>query len=59
MFIILTSCSKGSSNINGVQNVAMTGWLPTGDYRSDSPLFPDASLDQKKAVAMQKNKVRK
>lgn len=40
-------------NINGVQSVAMTGFLPTGDYRSDSPLFPDASLDQKKAVAMQ------
>ena len=40
-------------NINGVQSVAMTGFLPTGDYRNDSPLFPDASLDQKKAVAMQ------
>jgi len=39
--------------IKDVQAVSMTGFLPTGDYRSDSPLFPDASLDQKSAVAMQ------
>ena len=26
-------------NISGVQQVTMTGWLPTGDYRSDSPLL--------------------
>ena len=40
-------------NISGVQEVTMTGWLPTGDYRSDSPLYPDATLDQKTAVSMQ------
>jgi putative ABC transport system permease protein len=27
--------------------------LPTGDNRNDSPLFPEASLDQKTAVSMQ------
>ena len=37
----------------GVQNATMTGFLPTSDWRSDSPLFPDATLDQKKAVSMQ------
>ena len=31
----------------------MTGYLPTADSRNDSPLFPDAALDQKRAVAMQ------
>jgi putative ABC transport system permease protein len=31
----------------------MSGYLPTSDYRNDSPLFPDASLDQKSAVSMQ------
>ncbi len=40
-------------NIRGVESVTMTGFLPTADYRNDSPLFPDASLDQKSAVAMQ------
>jgi putative ABC transport system permease protein len=40
-------------NIRGVEAVTMTGFLPTSDYRSDSPLFPDATLDQKSAVAMQ------
>ena len=40
-------------NISGVQQVTMTGWLPTGDYRSDSPLYPEATLDQKTAVSMQ------
>ncbi len=40
-------------NISGVQQVTMTGWLPTGDYRSDSPLYPEATLDQKSAVSMQ------
>ena len=40
-------------NIPGIQQVTMTGYLPTGDYRNDSPLFPDATLDQKKAVSMQ------
>ncbi|MBA3675344.1 MAG: ABC transporter permease, partial [Chitinophagaceae bacterium] len=40
-------------NISGVQQVTMTGWLPTGDYRSDSPLYPEATLDQKSAISMQ------
>ncbi len=39
--------------INGVQNATMTGYLPTAGWRSDSPLFPEASFDQKKAVSMQ------
>jgi putative ABC transport system permease protein len=41
------------TNIKGVQGTTMTGYLPTSDYRNDSPLFPDASLDQKSAVSMQ------
>ena len=40
-------------NIPGVESATMTGFLPTADYRNDSPLFPDAALDQKTAVAMQ------
>ena len=40
-------------NIKGVENVTMTGFLPTGNNRSDSPLFPEASLNQKTAVSMQ------
>jgi len=41
------------ANIKGVDGVSMTGYLPTSDYRNDSPLFPEASLDQKSAVSMQ------
>ncbi|HEY1870615.1 MAG TPA: FtsX-like permease family protein, partial [Chitinophagaceae bacterium] len=37
----------------GVRSVTMTGFLPTSDWRSDSPLFPEASLDQKTAVSSQ------
>lgn len=37
----------------GVENATMSGFLPTSDSRNDSPLFPDATLDQKKAVSMQ------
>jgi putative ABC transport system permease protein len=40
-------------NLKGVEAVTMTGYLPTGYYRGDSPLFSDASLDQKSAVSMQ------
>ncbi|MEO6536953.1 MAG: ABC transporter permease, partial [Ferruginibacter sp.] len=40
-------------NISGVQKLTMTGFLPTADYRSDSPLYTDATLDQKNAVSMQ------
>jgi putative ABC transport system permease protein len=39
--------------MSGVQKATMTGFLPTSDWRTDSPLFPDATLDQKKAVSMQ------
>ena len=41
------------TNIRGVQLATMTGYLPTADSRNDSPLFPDAGLDQKTAVSMQ------
>jgi putative ABC transport system permease protein len=41
------------TNIKGVEGATMTGYLPTSDYRNDSPLFPDASLAQKSAVSMQ------
>ncbi|MEO6166938.1 MAG: ABC transporter permease [Chitinophagales bacterium] len=41
------------SNLPGVEATTMTGFLPTGPYRSDSPLFEDPTLDQKKAVSMQ------
>jgi putative ABC transport system permease protein len=40
-------------NLPGVQNASMSGFLPTGGSRTDSPLFPDVSLDQKRAVSMQ------
>jgi putative ABC transport system permease protein len=39
--------------INGVQDATMTGFLPTGNWRNDSPLFPDASPDAKKGVSTQ------
>ncbi|MES1217349.1 MAG: ABC transporter permease, partial [Bacteroidota bacterium] len=39
--------------INGVQGATMTGFLPTAGWRSDSPLWPDAAMDQKKAVRLQ------
>ncbi|MBA3648523.1 MAG: ABC transporter permease [Chitinophagales bacterium] len=37
----------------GVQRATLTGYLPTGSYRSDSPLFEDPTLDQHKSVSMQ------
>ncbi len=37
----------------GVTGTTMTGFLPTNGWRSDSPLFSDATLDQKTAVSMQ------
>jgi putative ABC transport system permease protein len=39
--------------ISGVQGATMTGYLPTSGWRSDSPLWPDAAMDQKKAVSLQ------
>ncbi len=37
----------------GVENATMTAYLPTANWRNDSPLFPDATLDQKTAVSAQ------
>jgi putative ABC transport system permease protein len=37
----------------GVESATMTGYLPTGPYRSDNPFFTDAALSQDKAVDMQ------
>jgi putative ABC transport system permease protein len=39
--------------MHGVQSATMTGFLPTSTWRSDSPLFPEASLDQKSAISSQ------
>lgn len=39
--------------IKGVENITMTGFLPTSSWRSDSPLFPEAVPDTKKAVSIQ------
>lgn len=39
--------------LNGVENATMTGYLPTSGWRSDSPLFPDATTDTKNAVSTQ------
>lgn len=39
--------------IHGVQNATLSGYLPTGSWRNDSPLFPDATPDTKKAVSVQ------
>jgi putative ABC transport system permease protein len=41
------------TKLPGVVNATMTGFLPTSKWRNDSPLFQDATLDQKKAVSMQ------
>ncbi|HEX6426704.1 MAG TPA: ABC transporter permease [Niastella sp.] len=37
----------------GVENVTMTGYLPTNGWRNDNPVFADPTLDQKRAVSMQ------
>lgn len=39
--------------IAGVENVTMSGYLPTNGWRNDNPVFADPTLDQKKAVSMQ------
>lgn len=36
-----------------VRKATMTGYLPTSGSRSDSPLFPEATMNQKTAVSMQ------
>ncbi len=37
----------------GVENVTMTGYLPTNGWRNDNPVFTTPTLDQKTAVSMQ------
>jgi len=53
----LGSQSKAFENellkMPGVLSATMTGFLPTSNWRSDSPLFPDATLDQKSALSSQ------
>ncbi|HTS43447.1 MAG TPA: ABC transporter permease [Puia sp.] len=39
--------------LSAVKSGTMTGYLPTSDWRSDSPIWPDPSLDAKKAVSTQ------
>lgn len=39
--------------LNGVENATMTGFLPTSGWRSNSPLFPNATVDTKDAVSSQ------
>ncbi len=39
--------------ISGVENATMTGYLPTAGWRSDSPLFPEPTMDTKNAVSTQ------
>jgi putative ABC transport system permease protein len=41
------------TKLSGVENATMTGFLPTSGSRNDDPFFPDATLDQKRAVSMQ------
>lgn len=41
------------SRLPGVVSLTMTGFLPTSEWRNDSPIFADPTLDQKKAVSMQ------
>lgn len=40
-------------NLTGVKNVTMTGYLPTSDWRSDSPLFTSPAITTKGAVSTQ------
>ncbi|MFZ1799213.1 MAG: ABC transporter permease [Chitinophagaceae bacterium] len=39
--------------LSGVENATMTGYLPTANWRSDSPLFPEPTMDMKNAVSTQ------
>lgn len=41
------------TKIQGISSVTMTGFLPTAGWRNDSPLFPDAVPDPKKALSAQ------
>jgi putative ABC transport system permease protein len=39
--------------LSGVQNATMTGYLPTGGWRNDSPLFPTPMADTRDAISTQ------
>ncbi len=39
--------------LSGVESATMTGYLPTANWRSDSPLFPEPTMDTKNAVSTQ------
>ncbi|TDW97409.1 ABC transporter permease [Dinghuibacter silviterrae] len=39
--------------LGGVEDVTVTGYLPTSSNRDDNPLFQDATLDPKKAISLQ------
>ena len=39
--------------IRGVENVTMTGFLPTNGSRNEAPMFLDPTLDQTRAISMQ------
>ncbi|MBS1730287.1 MAG: ABC transporter permease [Bacteroidetes bacterium] len=39
--------------LNNVEDATMTGYLPTSNWRSDSPLFPEPTLDVKNAISTQ------
>jgi putative ABC transport system permease protein len=39
--------------LRGVENVTMTGFLPTNGSRNEAPMFLDPTLDQKRAISMQ------
>ena len=39
--------------LSGVENATMTGYLPTANWRSDSPLFPEPTMDMKNAISTQ------
>jgi len=41
------------SRLNGVKSATMTGYLPTSNWRSDYPLFPDPGMDASRAASMQ------
>lgn len=42
------------SKLPGVQHTTMTGFLPVDGDRSNDVFFPDASLDTKRSISMQK-----
>lgn len=45
--------SEEAMKLPGVENVTITGYLPTDQRRNDNPIFADPALDQKRAVSMQ------